>query len=156
MKTTNFLDFIFCLTIVLSSCKAQTKDTINLSKIIFHSSRCNGDCPQYDLEIDSNKQIFVNREYFKDKDEIKTQYSGQFHGVLIQDDYNKLLRLLQNCNLDTLQFPNIECCDAVITTIIVYYKGQRKYLKSMETPTITNNLIVFLKAISRTTRDYKN
>ncbi|MBG9378411.1 hypothetical protein I5907_19390 [Panacibacter sp. DH6] len=113
-------------------------------KIIFHSSRCNGDCPKLDLEIDSSKNLFVSRQYFKHKDEIKTPYSGQFQGTLIETDYNKLIGLLQNCNLDTLKFPDITCCDAVITTIIVYYNGQRKYLKSMTPPNEANDLIEFL------------
>jgi hypothetical protein len=67
--------------------------------------------------------------------------------VLTQKDFNKLQGLLQNANMDSLKFPNITCCDGVITTIIVYYNGKRKYFKSMTPPTEANNLIKYLKSV---------
>ncbi|HET7116958.1 MAG TPA: DUF6438 domain-containing protein [Hanamia sp.] len=118
-----------------------------MTKIIFHSSRCNGMCPIIDLVIDSNRNIFVNREYYKTKSDIDNRFSGQFSGSLNQNNYHKLIELLQNCNLDTLQFPDITCCDGPVTTIIIYYNGQRKYFKSMTPPRIALDLISFLKTI---------
>jgi hypothetical protein len=137
------LTFAFCF------CKAQTNDKIQLAKIIFHSSRCNGTCPSIDVEIDSSRKIFVYREYYKTKSDLDKRFSGQFSGSLDQSKYNKLIELLQNCSLDTLQFPDITCCDTPITTIIVYYNGDRKYFKSMTPPRIANKLILFLKTINR-------
>jgi len=119
-----------------------------LTKIIFHSSRCYGTCTTIDLEIDSNKNIFVNRAYYKTISKIDKRFSGRFSGILEQAKYNKLIELLQNCDLDTLQFPDITWFDAPITTLIVYYNGQRKYFKSMTPPKVVNELILFLKAIS--------
>lgn len=147
MTKTKFLYTILCLTIAMSSCKDQSKGKLNLSKIIFHSSRCNGTCPRIDLEIDSSKNLFVDREYFKTKSETDQRFSGQFKGVLSQEDYNKLLELLQSCNIDALKFPNSDLMDGVETTIIIYYNGQRKYLKSPEPPSIAKDLILFLKSI---------
>ena len=135
---------MLCLILALSSCEAQTKDKINLSKIIFHSSRCNGTCPRIDLEIDSSKNLFVDREYFKTKSETDKRFSGQFKGVLSQADYNKLFGLLQNSNIDTLKFQKSDLMDGVNITIIVYYNGQRKYLTSPEPPKEANDLIEFL------------
>ena len=152
---------IFFLTILLNSCNSQKADKINLSKIILHSSRCNGDCPKIDLIIDSSKEVYVIRKYFKEKNEIQTPYSGLFKGKLLEKDYNKLLGLLQTSNLDTLKFPDITCCDGIITTIILYYNGQRKYFKSMNPPNEAKALIDFLLSIGnnkdlRITTEIKN
>jgi hypothetical protein len=101
-----------------------------------------------DLEIDSSKQIFVSRQYFKHKDEIKTPYSGQFKGTLIEDDYKKLIALLKDCDLETLKFPVSDEMDGVEITIIIYYNEQRKYFKSPEPPSITKGLISFLTVLA--------
>lgn len=147
MINTRFLYTIICLTFASSFCNAQSKDKINLSKIIFHSSRCNGTCPRIDLEIDSSKSLFVDREYFKTKSETDKRFSGQFKGLLSQEDYNKLLGLLHSCNIDNLNFPSSDMMDGIETTIIVYYNGQRKYLKSPEPPNSAKELIAFLKSL---------
>lgn len=106
-----------------------------------------GTCPSIDLEIDSSKRLFVNREYYKTKGKIEKRFSGQFSGFLGQPQYSKLIELLQDCYLDTLEFPNVTCCDRPVITIIVYYNGQRKYLKSMTPPERAKELISFLKEI---------
>jgi hypothetical protein len=147
MAKVKFAFFYLCLTFAFCFSEAQTVDKIQLDKIIFHSSRCNGTCPSIDLEIDSSKNIFVNREYYKSKSNIDIRFSGLFTGSLNPANYTMLIVLLQNCNLDTLKFPDITCCDGIITTIIIYYNGQRKYLKSMTPPEAANQLILFLNAI---------
>ncbi|MFT3934158.1 MAG: DUF6438 domain-containing protein [Chitinophagaceae bacterium] len=133
---------------LLFSCNAQSGDNLRLSKIIFHSSRCNGICPQIDLEIDSAKNIYVNREYFKTKSLTDERFSGQFKGVLSQTEYNKLLEILKSSNINELKFPNSDIMDVAETTIIVYYNGQRKYLKSSEPPDEAKGLIQFLTLLS--------
>ena len=135
------------MTFAFFFCKAQSVSKVHFTKIIFHSSRCNGACPKIDLEIDSSKNVFVSREYYKTKSDIYKHFSGQFIGTLDESKYVKLTELLQNCKLDALTFPDITCCDGVITTIIIYYNGQRKYLKSMTPPNIANDLILFLNTI---------
>src|SRR5258706_14663412 len=134
MIKVKFSYFFIYLTFVFCFCKGQTADKIHLTKIIFHSSRCNGICPSIDLEIDSSKNIIVTREYYKTKSDIDKRFSGQFSGFLDQSKYNELIGLLQNSHLDTMKFPDITCCDGIITTLIVYYNGQRKYFKSMTPP----------------------
>ena len=147
MTKTKFLFALLSLTVSLLSCKAQSKDKINLSKIIFHSSRCNGTCPRIDLELDSSKNLFVDREYFKTKSETDKRFSGQFKGILSQEDYNKLLGLLLSSNIDRLKFPKSDLMDGVNITIIVYYNGQRKYLTSPEPPNEANDLIKYLTSL---------
>jgi hypothetical protein len=147
-----FAILLIYLTLSFSFCNSQTRESlktgkIKLEKIIFHSSRCNGICPRIDLIIDSNKNIFANREIYISKSEVYRRYSGQFEGTLQQTDYNKLITLLETCNLDSLKFPSIDCCDGIITTIIVYYNGQRKYLRSMTPPQIADKLIWFLNSV---------
>ena len=132
------------MTFAFSSCKAQTKDKINLSKIIFHSSRCNGTCPSIDLEIDSTKSLFVDREYFKTKSETDKHYSGQFKGVLSQSEYDKLLAHLQKSNIDILKFPDVTCCDGVITKISTCVKkscsSSKKWFKKYKSFVIIGDI----------------
>jgi hypothetical protein len=123
--------------------------TISFEKIIYHSTDCFGSCPIIDLEIDSNKNIYFSGKFFIDDmwtvDSLK---SGQFIGVLTDTLYNKLLNILKTCNLRTLDFQEIECCDAPIITLIIYFNGWRKYLRSMSPPPLANELIDFLYSIN--------
>ena len=104
-------------------------------------------CPRIDLEIDSNLNVYVSREFFKTKSETDTKFIGDFQGNLDQNDSNKLLGLLEAVNLDTLKFPDVTCCDAPVITIIVYFNGERRYFKSMLPPAEVNELIAFLKGV---------
>ncbi len=128
-------------------CKAQQIGGFKLEKLIYHASRCNGICPEIDLQIDSNRQVYVSREFYKTKSEIDRRYSGQFISTLKEADYEKLITLLQAFNLDTLAFPDINCCDLPIKTLIVYSNGKRHYYKSMEPPSAVYNLLAFLKVL---------
>jgi Domain of unknown function (DUF6438) len=148
MKKSRSLFMLVCLTFVLSSGKAQSDDSISLSNIIFHASRCNGTCPRLDLEIDSSKGLYIDREYFKSKGETDPRYSGQFKGTLTEQEYHKLIELLQDCNVKTLKFPASDLMDGVVITIIIYFNGQRKYLKSAEHPVNANGLLSFLTSLS--------
>jgi hypothetical protein len=139
--------------VLLFSCKSQpagnTKpaDDFKYSKIVYHLSRCNGTCPSIDLEIDSNKAIYVNREFYKTKSEIDSANSGRFKGKLTPEQDKMLLEVLKKSNLDSLQFAPVGIADVPETTIIVYYNGKRKYLKSERPPVNANELITVLKAI---------
>ena len=131
---------------LLSQNKSLNPD-LHLSKIVFHSSRCNGLCPKLDLEIDSNKNIFVSREFYKTKSTIDKKNSGNFKGFVSNDNYLKLIVAIDFPGIDTLQFPDVNCCDGIITTIIIYYNGKRKYLKSMTPPQSAARLIWVLSKI---------
>lgn len=122
----------------------QKKNKMKFEKLIFHSSRCNGTCPKIDLAIDSHRNILVNREFFITKSQTDKSKSGQFKGNLTPEKFNELLQVLQKSNYENLQFPDITCCDDVVTTIIVYSGGKRKYLKSMTPPKEASALISFL------------
>jgi hypothetical protein len=143
----------FMAAVVLISCKSQSggnpkpADEFKLSKIIYHLSRCNGTCPSMDLEIDSNKSVYVSREFYKTKSEVDSANSGRFKGVLTQDQNNKLIEVLKKSNLDSLEFTPVGIADVPETTIIIYYNGKRKYLKSERPSANANELITLLKSI---------
>ena len=140
-------------TVILFSCKsqpagnAQPADDFKLSKLVYHVSRCNGTCPSMDLEIDSNKAVYVNREFYKTKSEIDSANSGRFKGILTREQDKQLLEILKRSNLDSLKFTTVGIVDVPETTIIVYYNGKRKYLKTERPPVVANDLITLLKAI---------
>ena len=139
--------YVFFLLALFSSCKAQENERIDLSKIIFHVSRCNGTCPKISLEIDSCRNIYVDRTYYKTKSEIDSLHSGQFEGMLTVDEYQRLIKILEDCDLETLSFPEVELEDVSTKTVIVYYNGKRKQLKSVLIPIKAKDLIDFLSFV---------
>lgn len=120
--------------------------TINFEKIIYHTTTCLGNCPEIDLEIRNDKSIYVNSKvYIGDwRLQFDSSRSGTFAGKLSDTLYNELIHNLQTCNLRTLTFPEKHGADAPVTTMIIYYNGQRKYLKSMFPPAIAYQLINYL------------
>ena len=141
------------VTAILFSCKSQPAgsatpaDEFKLSKIVYRLSRCNGTCPSIDLEIDSNKAVYVNREFYKTKSDLDSANSGRFKGTLTQEQDIQLMEVLKKSNLDSLEFAQVGITDVSETTIIVYYNGKRKYLKSARPPAAANDLITLLKSI---------
>jgi hypothetical protein len=75
---------------------------------------------------------------------------GYFKGFANDTSFNKLVNELQNINLDSLKYDKINCCDGSIITLIIYYNGKRKYLKSMVLPESTDSLVSTLYEISGT------
>ena len=140
--------------VILFSCKSQSAgntkpaDDFKLSKLVYHASRCNGSCPSIDLEIDSSKAVYVNREFYKTKSEMDSANSGRFKGTLTQEQDIKLMEVLKKSNLDSLEFAPVGITDVSETTIIIYYNGKRKYLKSARPPAAANDLITLLKLIA--------
>lgn len=152
MKRITFSSALIVM-VILFSCKSQPAgnatpaDEFKLSKIVYHLSRCNGTCPSIDLEIDSNKRVYVDRKYYKTKSDIDSTNSGRFKGTLTQEQDNKLMEVLKKSNVDNLEFAEVGITDVPETTIIVYYNGKRKYLKSARPPATANDLITLLKSI---------
>jgi hypothetical protein len=139
--------------VVLFSCKsqsagnAQPADEFKVSKVVYHLSRCNGTCPSMDLEIDSNKNVYVNREFYKTKGLVDSANSGTFKGKLTPAQADQLTAVLKKSNIDSLEFAPVGITDVSETTIIVYYNGKRKYLKSARPPQAANDIITFLKSV---------
>ena len=89
----------------------------------------------------------MRRELFKTKSQADELYSGQFSGTLNIKTYHEIIRQLKTAQLDFLKFPDVDCCDGSIKTLIVYYNGQRKYFKSMTPPVIVGQLLENLSSI---------
>lgn len=125
--------------------------TIHLEKLIYHTTTCFGSCPVVDMEVDENKVIYLQGKFFghNSRSRIDSLRSGTFMGVLPDSLYNELIFILQTSNLRTLTFPEVRGADAPESTLIIYYNGQRKYLKSMFPPTIARRLIHFLYSLSK-------
>jgi hypothetical protein len=152
MKKNIFLYAILLFVLAITSSYAQSTSTINLSKITFSTGRCNGTCPIINLEIDSAKNIIVTRVYFKNKKgDVDSLYSGSFKGELSKKDYNKLIKLLQTCDINTLEFPKLRIYDKAITSIAVYYNGKIKKLTSASPPAKAKELIAFLDIVANDT-----
>jgi hypothetical protein len=132
-------------------------DLIDFEKVIFHTSRCFGTCPIYHLQIDNKRQVkLFAEEVFSNTNEIfayndDTAKMGHFEGILSENTYTELVNELKTCNIDSLNFDGSMCCDGTIITIIIYYNGERKYLKSMFPPIMANSLISCLYNICRNT-----
>jgi hypothetical protein len=122
--------------------------TIHFEKIVYHTTTCFGSCPEIDLEIDSNKRIYIHASYLMDSSsQINEKRSGRFEGELRDSLYNELILSIQTCNLKTLEFSMVDEYDAPVRTIIIYFNGQRKYFKSNFPPNIANDLIDYLSGI---------
>jgi len=149
---TKIILWIFTTTLLLS---VQSDNPIKLEKIIFHTSMCLGNCPIYHLEVDQNKTFKLYAEkVYKDPTNFKSQEMdsskvGYFVGKLDAETYTKLITELNSVGLDSLKFDGPNCCDAQIKTLIVYYNGKRKYLKSMFPPQKASNLISILYEICK-------
>ncbi|WP_207512917.1 DUF6438 domain-containing protein [Longitalea luteola] len=139
--------------VLLCSCKspsagsANPADDLTFSKLIYHLSKCNGTCPSMDLQIDNNKNVYVNREFYRTKSTIDSVNSGRFKGTLSQGQYNKLIEVLKKSKLDSLEFTPVGITDVSETTLIVYYNGKRKYLHSARPAPAAEELINFIKSV---------
>lgn len=119
-------------------------------RIIYHTTSCFGSCPTIDLEINNDKSVYLKGQYYKGNSmfEVDSSKSGLFVGKLNDTLYAELIDILQSCNLKTLSFTERHGADTPVTTLIIYYNGQRKYMKSMFPPTIADKLIEFLYLVN--------
>lgn len=129
--------------IVLIKQEFNVDKSINFEKLIYHSTTCYGNCPKIEMEIDSDKNIYLSAEFYKNNtfNQIDSARSGTFSGKVPEPQFNELILLLQTCSLKTLVFPKRMGADAPVTTIIVYFNGEKKHLKSMFPPIISEKLI---------------
>ena len=128
------------------------KQKICFEKIIFHTTACYGSCPVYHMEVNAKKQIKLNvaEVFVKDKDLVfvpDPKKIGFFTGAVDQKRFLKLDEALRNIGLEEIKFNGANCCDASIITIIVYYEGKKKILKSMFPPQEAQKLISILYEI---------
>lgn len=134
--------------------------SIVFERLIYHTGTCMAHCPSIDIEIDNNRNIYLVAHFYKKshtqesgiygekKYETDLAKSGLFVGKLNMALYRELIQLIQTCNLKTLEFAERPGDDAPETTLIVYYNGERKYLKSRYPPVISKRLLNYLLHIN--------
>lgn len=129
-------------------------------KVTFQTTWCLGNCPSYHLEIDKNKKIKLYAQVYKasvlktpmglDSSKLDLTKTGYFIGTLNEPVFDQLINELETIGLETIEFDGSDCCDGSVITIIVYYDGKRKFLKSMDPPHKADNLISIFEEICRT------
>lgn len=137
------------LALINSNLKAQPtippgSEKLIFEKIIYHSSHCNGTCPQIDLEIDSNRTFLLKLDIWKGKGVTDDHKSGTFKSEIDPKTFFNLFANLIASDYTNLKFPPEFCCDGVVTTLIIYANGKRTMLKSMTPPAKAHQLISFL------------
>ena len=122
-------------------------NSLKFEKIVFHTTECFGRCNVYHLQVDSSRLVKLHRQLVYSQIigvPTDTTIEGYFTGKVSDSAFKKLIKALQTCNLRTLKMNNTLCCDGSVSTIVVYFNGQRKYFKTMLPPTIANELISIL------------
>ncbi|WP_375448142.1 hypothetical protein [uncultured Fibrella sp.] len=130
--------------------------SIKFGKLIYHTGGSSfGGGPTYHLELDSSGSVYLHAEtsYLTNSMYLTDSLAqGYYVGMLSENDLSKVVKALQTCNLRTLTTNRSLCCDGTLTTIIVYFNGQRKYIKTMSPPVLIDELIRTLFTICKETR----
>lgn len=128
MKKTFYLIIPF----ILISCASKKSDN-GFEKIIFHTSKCFGTCPEYHLELNKKKEIklFIEKAY--NKRAIDSLKIGYYKGKLDNEKYSELISLIEKIDLEKsgiiepIREPNIIVLnEGSQLSIILYIKNQRK------------------------------
>jgi hypothetical protein len=142
---------VFVTTCILIGCNNTHKSKNSnagtaFTKIIFHSTGCFGRCPTYHLKVNSDKtlKLFAETVYKNGSGRVFDADSskiGYYTGLVSDSDFANLNRELKAIGLDSLKFEGPNCCDGSVITLIVYYNGKRKFLRSMFPPDKASKLI---------------
>ncbi len=96
----------FLLSIVLLSC--TTKNTSKYSKIEYEAGACFGFCPIFKMTINPDRTAVIEAEHFtfsqgRSKDEFSQPKEGTFKATIKEEDFNKMITLLESANLKSLK-----------------------------------------------------
>jgi hypothetical protein len=159
--------------VFLTGCheESERKPPFVFEKLVYHAigKGCEGRCHTFHLSVDSSKNVKLYAErVYKNYDEIDRMYEkarntkvdtvypdsllawsriGYFTGKVNDTTFNKLITVLKQVNLDSLEFPDWHCCDGIDKTLIVYYNNKRKTLWSMFPPDSTRKVFHTLNEI---------
>lgn len=139
---------ILPLLVCLIACR-PAREQFAFEKITYHSGPCFGVCPSYHLEILNDKTVLLKGDSLYNRRGTNYDYGrvGYFRGKVSDSSYQKLILELRAIGLDTVQFKGPDCCDAPMKTMIVYYNGKRKYLRTMFPPDHARELLSALTEI---------
>ena len=147
--------FIALVTTILFISCASNKNSTNFEKLVYNSSMCFGNCPIIHLQVTSDKTLLLSKMKISrmsaqaaDDNSLKKEEFKYYKGKVSDDLYNQLLSELIKTDTLALEGPN--CCDASMKTMIAYYNGKRKYVKTMFPSAQGRNLFSILRKISET------
>jgi len=97
----------FCALIFVFSCTSQ-KVNPKYSKIEYEATPCFGFCPVFKMTINPDRTAVFEAEHFNfsekpSKDEFSNPREGTFTGTIKEEDYNTLLKLLDDLEVKNLK-----------------------------------------------------
>jgi hypothetical protein len=116
--------------------------TIVFEKMIYHATSAWGS-PTISLELDNQKHLYLETQNHSGGYD-KNLSTGSYAAVLDDSTYKEFIKQLRECTLKTLRFGYIKGADSPEITLITYFNGRRKYLKSMFPPRIASDLLAFI------------
>lgn len=127
-------------TLTLKKKEYLTDRAISFEKLVYHSS-LGGITPDISLQVDSSRSLYV---HFRNPLGNKTQRAGTYSAVLDYETFNKLISQLQNAQLRALRFSNVKGADSPVYTLIIYYNGRRKHLRSIAPHRVSRDLLNYI------------
>ncbi|MFZ4932105.1 DUF6438 domain-containing protein [Chryseobacterium sp. Mn2064] len=96
-----------CAFIFLVSCTTSQKVQSKYSKIEYEATPCFGFCPVFKMTINEDRTAVFEAEHFNfndkpSKDEFSKPREGTFKGTIKEEDYKKLITLLDGLNVKSL------------------------------------------------------
>jgi hypothetical protein len=123
--------------------KEQVIDTTFVfEKLVYHATQA-WFSPTVSLQLDNQRNLYleIDNGFYGHNRDLET---GQYRAVLDDSTYKQFVTILQNSSIRSLRFGNVEVKDSPEITLIVYFNGKRKYLKSTSTPRAVNDLLSFI------------
>ncbi|WP_149243238.1 hypothetical protein [Dyadobacter sp. 32] len=118
--------------------------SIRFEKLIYHM-RGSWFAHNVDLEIDKNKSFYLSS--MSDRHGWARRKQGHYNGMLSDSLYKELIWCLQTCNLRQIRFDQLDIKDTDEVTLIVYFNGIRRYLRSNDPPHMAHRLFHLLESI---------
>ncbi len=118
--------------------------SIRLEKLIYHIRGAWIPHSVY-LQIEQDKSFYISSQSYRYG--AARREEGNYTGVLSDSLYQELISCLQTCNLRQITFDEVEIKDSDQVTLIVYFNGIRRYLKSNNPPQITSRLFHVLESV---------
>ena len=116
--------FVFA---ILMSC--ATQNASQYSKIQYEAGACFGFCPIFKLTINPDRTAVIEAEHFtfsegRSKDEFSKPKEGTYRATIKQEDYNKLISLLNSANPKSLnaKYGSRNVTDLPTSYLTVTYK----------------------------------
>jgi hypothetical protein len=138
--------------------------SIQFEKLVYTTTSCRGDCPEFYMEIDNRKNVYLDGLFFVYEKIIPdtihgltkahpdllldTARSGYFVGVLDDTLYNQLILLLKTSHLKTVKVPRSMVSDGPNETLTIFFSGQQKYFATHDFPTVLSSLVGYLYSLN--------